>query len=178
MPPKTCDVIFSKEYKHPLYQKSKMMTEEEHIAYHRRLIYVVVLILILLFGGATFYHNVEKWRYLDALYFASATMTTVGYGDITPKTDIGRGFTIIYVFASVSVALYGLTLLATHFVEVREKKWINRVRYVKGKFDTYHPRGVLQKIKNIFSYESGKIVEGHQQHSGQSIKKNQRKKRI
>ena len=68
--------------------------EEEHKKFHRRLIYVFVIIMLLLFGGATIYHYIEGWRFLDALYFTSYTLTTVGYGDITPKTDIGKIFTI------------------------------------------------------------------------------------
>ena len=55
------------------------MNEEEHKAYHRRLLYVVILMLILFFGSATFYHMVEKWRYIDSMYFAAATMTTDGW---------------------------------------------------------------------------------------------------
>ena len=80
------------------------------------MIYVAIVMLLLLFGSATFYHKVENWRYIDALYFSAATMTTVGYGDITPKTDTGKLFTIAFVFAGVGMALYGMTLLATHFV--------------------------------------------------------------
>jgi len=77
------------------------MDEEEHKRYHRRIWYVVIIIIISLFGGATFYHIVENWRYLDAIYFSAYTMTTVGYGDFTPKTDAGKIFTIIYVFTGV-----------------------------------------------------------------------------
>merc|ERR1740121_2745622 len=31
----------------------------------------------------------------DALYFAAVTLTTVGYGDITPVTDVGRFFAVL-----------------------------------------------------------------------------------
>ena len=38
---------------------------------------------------------------LEAIYFAVVTMSTVGYGDITPKSDQTRIFTIfIMVFSS------------------------------------------------------------------------------
>jgi len=84
------------------------MGAEEHNDYHRRLFYVFTIILLLLFGGATFYHFFEGWRYLDALYFSTATMTTVGYGDITPVTDNGKLFTIFYL------SLKPLILLQAH----------------------------------------------------------------
>lgn len=37
------------------------------------------------------------WTYIDALYFAMATMSTVGYGDYTIRTD-GAAETFVMVF--------------------------------------------------------------------------------
>ena len=131
------------------------MDEAEHKEYHKRLLYVVILLMIIFFGGATFYHYVERWRYIDALYFSAATMTTVGYGDITPKTDAGKIFTIVFVFAGVGIALYSLSLLAGHFVESREEFWLQRI----GKIRIRHQTETLWgKFKNLFSYESEKLT--------------------
>ena len=135
------------------------MEEEEHKRFHRKLVYVFIIILIFLFGGATFYYYVEKWRYLDALYFTSYTITTVGYGDITPKTDAGKIFTIVYVFAGVGIALYGLSLMASHFVEIREELWLERLGKIRIKHRTETFWGNLKKI---FGFESGKIVKEYE----------------
>ena len=130
------------------------MDEAEHKEYHKRLLYVVILLMIIFFGGATFYHYVERWRYIDALYFSAATMTTVGYGDITPKTDAGKIFTIIFVFAGVGIALYSLSLLASHFVEAREEFWLQRI----GKIRIRHRTETLWgKFRKLLFYEPDKI---------------------
>ena len=134
------------------------MNEEEHKAYHRRVGYIIVLLLIILFGGALFYHYVEKWRYIDSFYFVSATLTTIGYGDITPKTDFGKLFTIFYMFAGVGIALYGLSLMASHFVEVREEFWLQRF----GKIRLIRTRSFLEKIKDMFSYKEEKLVDEYE----------------
>lgn len=137
----------------------KDMEEEEHRRYHRRLLYVFIVILLVLLGGATFYHLVEGWRYLDALYFTAYTMTTVGYGDFAPKTDFGKIFTIVYVFAGVAIALYGLSLMASHFVEAREEFWLEKLGNIKSK---YHPQTFFEKLTNFFSYKSKKLVKEYE----------------
>lgn len=137
------------------------LEEEEHKAFHRRIIYTFILIMIALFGGATFYSYVENLRYIDALYLSAATMTTVGYGDITPKTDVGKLFTILYVFFGVGIALYGLSLMASHFVEVREEFWLEKIKGIRIR----HPRTIFDKIRNLFNYKSEDIVASYEKSS-------------
>jgi hypothetical protein len=66
---------------------------------------LLVLAVITLFGGTIFYSAVEGWSVVDALYFSVTTLTTVGLGDLSPKTTIGKIFTIIYIFAGLSIIL-------------------------------------------------------------------------
>jgi len=53
--------------------------------------------------GALFYHHVEKLRFLDAFYLSVITLATVGYGDLAPKTDAGKIFTIFYVLIGIAI---------------------------------------------------------------------------
>jgi voltage-gated potassium channel len=57
-----------------------------------------------------FYHHVEGWRYLDAIYFCSTTLAAVGYGDFLPRTDIGKVFTIFYQFIGIPFFVYTTSL--------------------------------------------------------------------
>lgn len=66
---------------------------------------VGLLALTVISTGVMFYHYVEKLSWLDAIYFSVMTITTVGYGDIYPSTEIGKIFTMAYV-------LVGLALIA------------------------------------------------------------------
>ena len=132
--------------------------EEEHKRFHRRMLYIVFVILLFLFGGATFYYYAENWRYLDAVYFSAYTMTTVGYGDIVPKTDIGKIFTIFYVFAGVGTALYGLSVIASHFVEVREEFWMEKFSNIKIR----HSKTFWEKLSSFFNFKSEKLVEEYE----------------
>lgn len=140
-------------------EKIKEMEEEEHKRFHRRIIYIVIVLLLFLFGGATFYYLVEKWRYLDAIYFSAYTMTTVGYGDITPKTDLGKVFTIFYVFAGVAIALYGLSVIATHFVEIREEFWLEKLGRIRIR---HHTKTFWERFKDFIGFEPKKLVKEYE----------------
>ena len=50
----------------------------------------LVLSILLLLSGTLFYRNVEGWSWVDALYFSTTTISTVGFGDLSPKTDMGK----------------------------------------------------------------------------------------
>lgn len=60
---------------------------------------------IFLVIGATFYHNVEGWGWLDAFYFSVIALATVGFGDFTPETAAGKVFTIFYVLGGIGILL-------------------------------------------------------------------------
>ena len=67
--------------------------------------------------GTIFYHGVEKWGWIDSLYFSVTTLTTVGLGDITPHTVMGKIFTMVYILVGVGVLFGFVNVLAHHAVE-------------------------------------------------------------
>ena len=74
------------------------------------------LVIITLASGMFFYHGVEGWSWLDSLYFSVTTLTTVGYGDLSPHTAMGKIFTIAYLFIGIGVLLGFINLVAEHAV--------------------------------------------------------------
>lgn len=78
--------------------------------------------------GAVFYHLVEKWSWLDSIYFTVITLATVGYGDFTPKTDPGKIFTIFYIFIGIGLFIFTANNVLKNRVEYRAS-----VRTKKGK---------------------------------------------
>lgn len=80
---------------------------------------VGLAVIIMLSIGTLFYHNIENLRYLDALYMSAMTLTTVGFGDFAPKTDIGKLFTVLYVFSGVGIMGSYLTTIAMR----QQKAW-------------------------------------------------------
>ena len=58
---------------------------------------------MLVLAGVLFYTRVEKWTVLNAFYFCIVTLATVGYGDITPTTDAGKIFTMLYIVVGLAI---------------------------------------------------------------------------
>jgi voltage-gated potassium channel len=50
---------------------------------------------------------------LDAFYFSVITLTTVGYGDLSPTTPISKIFTVIYILLGISILLAFINMLAS-----------------------------------------------------------------
>ncbi|MFZ1395591.1 MAG: potassium channel family protein [Candidatus Promineifilaceae bacterium] len=71
-------------------------------------------VVIILLSGTWFYHAVVGWSWLDAFYFSVITLTTVGYGDFSPQTAVGKIFTIVYIILGLGVLSSFLLLLANY----------------------------------------------------------------
>jgi len=81
------------------------------------------------------YTALEGWSYIDAVYFAVSTATTLGYGDFVPQTIPGKLFTIIYAFIIISLALYFFTLVGKYFIMEGKRRELvrnGRIKHNKG----------------------------------------------
>jgi voltage-gated potassium channel len=79
-----------------------------------------------LLAGAVFYHLVEHFSWLDAFYFCTITLTTIGYGDITPHTTAGKLFTMFYALIGIGIIGFFANLLIKNASIKREMRRENR----------------------------------------------------
>jgi voltage-gated potassium channel len=59
--------------------------------------------------GTVVFHVLEGWSIFDSFYVTAQTVTTVGFGDLSPRTFWGRVFASIFMLLGVGVVLYALT---------------------------------------------------------------------
>ncbi len=84
----------------------------ELTASQRTLMLQTILFLMYLLIGALIFSHIEGWLYLDAVYWADVTLFTVGLGDVSLQTKLGRGLMIPY-------ALIGITTLGLVIGSIR-----------------------------------------------------------
>jgi voltage-gated potassium channel len=82
-----------------------------------RLISASVAIVVAITFGATGFYLIEGFTVLDSFYLATETVTTVGYGDVSPKSQTGRLFAIAFMLIGGGTVLYALTVLAQSVIQ-------------------------------------------------------------
>src|SRR5882672_12539423 len=84
---------------------------------NRRILLALAAVAIAIGFGAVGFYLIEGWSILDSLYVAAQTVTTVGYGDLTPATRNGRIFSTVFMLVGVGVVLYALTSVVQGIVQ-------------------------------------------------------------
>lgn len=72
------------------------------------------------------------WDFIDCLYFAMCTMTTVGYGDMPTLRQEMRIFTLFFGFIGVTVVAGSITVIADWFAQQGRKRFLAKQRALLG----------------------------------------------
>ena len=82
---------------------------------------LVISTLVTIGIGSVFYHFIENWSWINSIYFSVITLTTVGYGDLYPQTNIGKIFTIFYILTGIGLMLSFINELFNHRVNKKKR---------------------------------------------------------
>jgi len=70
--------------------------------------------------GTIIFHILEKWTWVQSFYFSVVTITTVGYGNLHPTTDISMFITALYILSGVTIAVTSLGIIGADILKIRE----------------------------------------------------------
>ncbi|KAF7186619.1 Outward-rectifier potassium channel TOK1 [Pseudocercospora fuligena] len=116
------------------YDKRFNLTSSQRTLMLQTMSFVGYLLL-----GALVFSKIEGWKYLDSVYWADTTLLTVGLGDYSPQTAVGRG--LLFPFAIGGILMVGLVVgsirslvlergkekMAARITEKRRESAINNV---------------------------------------------------
>ena len=102
-----------------------------------RTILGALIFFVCIFGYVFYLTEPEVSTFGDGIWWALVTVTTVGYGDITPSTTLGR-------FVASALMFLGLGLIATVTAIVSAK-------FTQNYVDTHTNDDVLEKLEELES---------------------------
>ena len=91
----------------------------------RGLLYLVSIVVV---AGTVFYRAAESWNWVDSLYFTVITLTTVGYGDLSPTTAGSKIFTVVLVLIGIGLLLTFIERVARYATEDQTERSRRRDR--------------------------------------------------
>ena len=94
-----------------LNHKKRIFSRDQGISSRNKIIRSLVLLALVPLVGSLGFILIEGWRFLDALYMAIISITTVGFMEVHPLSDGGRIFVICYLIVGLSSFLFALSQL-------------------------------------------------------------------
>ncbi|XP_075672304.1 two-pore potassium channel 1-like [Castanea sativa] len=88
---------------------------------------VIIIILMLMIAGTAVLATVEKLDLIDAFYCVSVTVTTLGYGDKSFKTERGRIFAVFWILTSTIFVAQFLCYITELHVQRGQRELVKQV---------------------------------------------------
>jgi len=97
---------------------------------------IFVIALLFLFGSIG-YSLIEGWDFLDSVYMTIITLSTTGFKEIKPMSDMGKIFTMALIVFGISILFYAISNLNIVLFErniFKEKKMQKKIKNLKNHY--------------------------------------------
>ena len=98
---------------------------------YRKLRISLLLMMAILAFGTFGYSFFEGMTLFEAFYMTLITISTVGFGEIKPLTEVGRLITVVVIVTGISTGTYTIGMVARIFIEGELSKFFGRRRLEK-----------------------------------------------
>ncbi|KAM0721444.1 hypothetical protein Q7P37_002368 [Cladosporium fusiforme] len=135
------------------YKKEFELTAPQRTLMLQTMSFITYLLL-----GALVYSQIEGWEYLNAVYWADVTLLTVGLGEFSPSTSLGKG--LLFPFAIGGILMVGLVVgsIRSLVLERGKEKLGARIVEKKRSKATHHRTSVPTLLSPKPSAEKEEFV--------------------
>ncbi|MEG2982605.1 MAG: ion transporter [Raoultibacter sp.] len=93
---------------------------------------IVALMYIFISGLMMFTNEPETFgNFFDALYWATTALTTVGYGDVYPHTELGKGISMVSSLFGIAIIALPAGIITGGFLEQIRRSQEDKVTYFR-----------------------------------------------
>ena len=122
----------------PVFLRERKVKRNLGIVIRFALLILALIVIYTVLFHVIMGHEKRSYSFITGLYWALTTMTTLGFGDITFQSDIGKLFTVLVLFSGV-ISL--LVMLPFVFVQLIFTPWIEEQKKIQT------PRAVAEGVK-------------------------------
>ncbi|WP_109832005.1 potassium channel family protein [Reichenbachiella versicolor] len=97
----------------------------------KRFSFAMFLMFMTLLFGVIGFMIIEGFTFTEAFYMTVLTVSTVGFNEVRPLSDIGRLFTSIYIIFNLGVVAYVVSVISYYLFDGELKKLYKKHRLTK-----------------------------------------------
>ncbi|KAJ3129261.1 hypothetical protein HK098_001959 [Nowakowskiella sp. JEL0407] len=102
--------------------------------------FAVAVLNLIVFGGI--FARMERWSYLEGVYFSFVSLSTIGYGDYTPKSPFSKAIFIWHIFIGIASMTFLGSLIAEHVLD----RWVVEISRINNRVDRYEKKARIKKV--------------------------------
>lgn len=124
------------------------------------------MMLVLTLVGAFGYMLIaDDYTWIEALYMTIITMTTVGFSEVHPSSDMEKLFTIFLILTSITIYGYVVTVISEYistgkfFSQINKRKMQKKIsKYIGHTIVCGYGRNGEQAVERLKSYDQQCVV--------------------
>jgi len=88
------------------YRRKHRLTKHLSSSFGKRILFLLMLLVLLVAINTVVMMRFEGMGFADSLWLSLTTITTVGYGDFSAQTFIGRASTVLFLYTFLGLEKY------------------------------------------------------------------------
>ena len=156
--------------------KAKGLRKENFRSFY----FAIGLLLLVIFLGILGFMLIEKFNFPDAFFMTIITISTVGFREVKPLSEIGQFFTAFLIIISFGIFAYAVTTLTRYIVDGVFRNYLkdNKVKKKIEKLNGHvivcgYGRNGKQAIEELRRYKFPVVIIDSKDETIESIRENE-----